>query len=392
MNEATRTFIIKHADADVYTLSMQASRFPDVDMSLAIRQINGRKKIREKVPVFYENEFILYPQKLSVEQSSSQLTAEYKKSVLQSANVLIDLTGGFGVDFYFLSSLFKESHYVESNEELCELAEINFKALNISEFHIYNETAEKFLTKQINADCIFIDPHRRNESGRKMVSVSDCSPDVSRLAPVMLQYSPLVLIKLSPMLDIKKALDELIHVSEIHVIAVNNECKELLFKLQRDYHGEPIISAVNLSVNKLMSGFNFLMTEEALADSSFTSPGKYLYEPNVAILKSGAFKLICKRFEVKKLHVNTHLYTSDQLISEFPGRIFQIVAQYHSSRSEIKQMAEKYPKANISCRNYPLNTEAFRKKYQISDGGEIYIFATTLSDGKLACLVCEKVL
>jgi hypothetical protein len=391
MNETTRTFIINHANDDVFLLSMQAGRFPDVDMSLAVRQINGRKKIRDKVPVFFRNDHILFPQKLSIEQSSSQFTAEYKKSVIESGDILADLTGGFGVDFYFLSSLFRESYYVESSNELCELAQVNFKSLNINLFHVYNETAEQFLKRKLHADCIFIDPHRRDDTGRKMVSVSDCSPDVSQLAPVMLQLAPTVLIKLSPMLDIKKALDELIHVSEVHVVAVNNECKELLYKLQRNYEGEPVIYAVNLNKSRIWEKFSFCLSEESQSESSIaTSTGKFLYEPNAAILKSGAFKLLCKRFGLNKLHVSTHLYTSELQISDFPGRSFEIVTQYGCSKGEMKKMKILFPQANVSCRNFPLNPQAFRNKYNIADGGDIYIFATTLSDGSLACIVCRK--
>lgn len=391
MNEATRTFIINHANEDVFSLSMQAGRFPDVDMSLAIRQINGRKIIRDKVPEFFCNDHILFPQKISLEQSSSQQTAEYKKSIITPGEVLVDLTGGFGVDFYFLSSHFRESYYVESSEELCELAKINFKLLNVKSFHVYNETAEKFLTRNLHTDCIYIDPHRRDDTGRKMVSVSDCRPDVSKLASVMLRLAPVVLIKLSPMLDIKKALVDLIHVSEVHVVAVNNECKELLYKLQRDYVREPVIFAVNLNKNRVWEKFSFRMSEENHTENSFaTKTGKFLYEPNAAILKSGAFKLMCKRFLFNQLHANSHLYSSELQISDFPGRSFEIVAQYGCSKSEMKKMQAHFPQANVSCRNFPLNPEVFRKKHNIADGGDIYIFATTLYDGSLACIVCKK--
>lgn len=391
MNEATRDFIISHADTDVFALSMQADRFPDVDILLAIRQINGRKKMREKVPVFFENDRILYPQRLSLEQSSSQLTAEYKKSIITPGEVLVDLTGGFGVDFYFLSSLFKQSHYVEINRELCDLASNNFKSLNINSFDISNETAEAFLERKFQASCIFIDPHRRDDTGRKMVSVGDCNPDVSKLAPVMLQQSGTVLVKLSPMLDIKKALGELIHVSEVHIVAVNNECKEVLYKLQRDFNGEPEIFAVNLHKKGECEHFSYRMSEETNAKACYSSEiNRYLYEPNAAILKSGAFKMISNRFGINKLHVSSHLYSSDVQISGFPGRTFEIIAGYGFNKAEMKQLAARFPQANVSCRNFPVSTDTFKKKYRIADGGDKYLFATTLSDGSLQCFVCIK--
>lgn len=400
MDNQTKEFIQEHLNEDVLKLGLLSKRYPDIDMPLAIRQISGRQKFRKKVPVFYLNPDIQFPKQISVEQSSSEITAKYKSSIT-SGNTFADLTGGFGVDFYFLSQQFSHGIYVERDEELCELASHNFKVLGIKSFEIQQKSAEDCLTTIPDVDLIYVDPHRRNSSGKKTVLISDCEPDVSVLGTQMLEKSPKILIKLSPMLDISQALTDLPQTSEIHILAVENECKEILFVLERNKSDENfsaksekkiLIKTCNFTKNGNQQCFDFQLDTEAGAEVDYvTLSQKYLYEPNAAIMKSGAFKSIAAHYGLKKFHPNSHLYTADELKPDFPGRIFINEQVYGNTKNDFRLLKQNYPKANIAVRNYPLNVEEYKKKSGIKDGGNVYIFALKANDGNFLNIICSKV-
>lgn len=391
MNEQTTKFILEFENADILQLALHSKKYPNVDVQLAIRQILGRQKIKSKVPRFYNTSKLLYPLQLSLEQSSSEVTAIYK-SELCEGKTLADLTGGFGVDCCFLSSHFERVSYVERQLELCELANHNFKELCLENIEVYNFETEKFLQEMNPVDWIYIDPARRSNIGKKVVLLSDCEPNISLLSSTLLQKSSNLMVKLSPMMDISAAIKELPQTNEVHIIAVDNECKEVVLIIRQGLNKSLSINTVNFQKNKIIQKFSFVVDDEYSAEVQYTSkPGKYIYEPNAAIMKSGAYKTISKIFEICKLHINTHLYTSDKLILEFPGRIFEVVKIWDNSKISMKTLSKQIPKANISTRNYPLSVEELRKKTKVKDGGEIYIFACTISNEDKVLIECNKV-
>ena len=391
MNEATRIFIDEHTNDDVALLSLQAARFPDVDMPFAIRQINGKQKVREKIPTFYSCRELLYPLKLSLEQSSSEITAKHK-SALCEGEVLYDLTGGFGVDCFFLSSRFRQVFYVEAQTELCQLAEHNFSALGRANISIINDTAENFLNNCGDAHWIYLDPARRLESGKKAVLLSDCEPNVALLQDKLLEKSTRVMIKLSPMFDIAALRHELKHIREIHIVAVANECREIIVMLEKKHNAQPEIKTTNYSKSGTIEKFEFTAGDEQGAEITFTTAlRQYLYEPNAAIMKSGAFGLISEKFRLSKLHINSHLYTSDCLIDDFPGRIFCVQTTIDFSKKSLSNLNDEVKKANLTIRNFPLTVNELRKKLKIPEGGDVYLFATTLADNKKVLVKCSKV-
>ena len=390
MNKETRQFIAENIDSDIHQLALQSDRFPQVDMPLAIRQINGKQKIKSKVPLFYTTEDILFPQQLSLEQSSSESTAKYKSSLCEG-NSLVDLTGGFGVDCCFMSVGFKHVTYVERQQELCNLATHNFSILYKEHIRVIHSKTEEYLLEMEHVDWIFIDPARRSMSGKKVVFLSDCEPDVSALSALLLEKATHVMIKLSPMMDITAAVRELPTTSEVHIISVDNECKEVLLLLSQSVPKSLKINTVNLGKNNEIQLFGYELNEESSAIVSYSSEiGKYLYEPNASLMKSGAFKIIANRFNLRKLHTNTHLYTSPELLLQFPGRIFEIQKLWGNSKAELKELAQHLPKANITTRNYPIGVDELRKKLRIKEGGETYLFACTLANEKKQIIECAK--
>ncbi len=390
MNQETKQFILQNIVADIHQLALQSARFPLVDMPLAIRQINGKQKIKTKVPLFYNTDDILYPVQLSLEQSSSESTAKYKSSLCEGG-ILVDLTGGFGVDCCFMSEHFKQAVYVERQQELCELASHNFKVLNKRHIRVIHAQTEKYLAEMDHADWIFIDPARRSSSGKKVVLLSDCEPDVSALSPLLLQKSTQVMVKLSPMMDITAAVNELSNTAEIHIISVDNECKEILLILDQGEHTNQKIKTINFGKTNRPEVFEFYQHEEATTQITYTTVAeKYLYEPNASVMKSGAFKLVASRFELQKLHKNTHLYTSNEFHPDFPGRIFDVKKQWGNSKKELKELTAQIPKANISTRNYPLSADELRKKLNIKDGGDTYLFPCTLENEEKVVIECGK--
>ncbi len=391
MNKATHDFIDNHLNDDVHSLSFLAVKYPDVDIPLAIRQITGKQKIKQKVPSFFACNELLYPVKLSLEQSSSEVTALHK-STRCKGEILVDLTGGFGVDSYFFSFKFNRIIYVERNSELFELAEHNFQALGRENIEVFHDSAEMFLEKTDKVDWIYLDPARRTETGKKAVFLSDCEPNVAELASQLLTKSDNVMIKLSPMIDIASLTKELPNISEIQVISIENECKEVVVFLQNQSTGKIQIKTTNYPNKKTVENFDFYLNDEPSAKVSFSNQLQaYLYEPNASVMKSGAFKSVSEHFTIDKLHINSHLYTSNDLIQTFPGRTFRIVKVYDFSKNSLKDFHAEVKKANLSVRNFPMAVNELRKKLKLSEGGDTYVFATTLSDGKKVLIRCEKV-
>ena len=397
MNAATRDFIEKHLKDDVRQLALQ--KFPDdVDKMLVLNQIEARQLLSKKVPSWASNPDLLFPKHISIEQCSSELTAKYKASIIEGGDTFVDLTGGLGIDSYFLSEKFKTSYYVENQKELCDLAEHNFGVLG-RKITVVNSDAETFLSKNHNFDLVFIDPARRDIYNRKMVSLHDCSPDVVDLVETHGRASLQYLIKVSPMLDISLITNELQNISEIHIVSVKNECKEILIKIEPGFEEEikyfcvdlqPVGTRHALSPQDAMV-FQFVESDEKSAIPSFSSAvKKYLYEPNASIMKSGAFKLISQRFAVEKLHVNSHLYTSDNLISDFPGRIFEVVDFAPFNKKIKKELLNDITEASVATRNFPLSANELRKTLNLKESDTNFVFGTTLIGEKKVVILAHR--
>ncbi len=403
MNTATRDFIESHLNDDVRQLALQ--KFPDdVDKMLVLNQIEARQLLSKKVPSWASNPDLLFPKHLSIEQCSSELTAKYKASIIEGGDIFVDLTGGLGIDSYFLSEQFKTSYCVENQKELCDLAEHNFTVLG-RKITIVNSDAETFINAEslnekcrdtihrVSPDLIFIDPARRDVYNRKMVSLHDCSPDVVDLVEMRhgtSQHNATVMIKLSPMLDISVIINELPNIAEIHIVAVKNECKEILVLLRPDYNGEIMIHCVDLSPVGKRHAFS-LRDEQSAIPTFAATIRKYLYEPNASIMKSGAFKLISQRFGIDKLHVNSHLYTSDNLISDFPGRVFEVVGFAPFNKKVKKELLNDITEASVAVRNFPLSANELRKALNLKESDRNFVFGTTMMGEKKVVILCKKI-
>ncbi|MCV2483346.1 class I SAM-dependent methyltransferase [Flavobacterium sp. SH_e] len=381
-------FIIQNTGADITKLALQKNPFPETDWILILNQIEARTKAKEKLPTWFTAENIIYPNKISVEQTSSEKTATYKASLI-SGKTLIDLTGGFGVDDYYFSKKFKSITHCEINEELSAIVAHNFKQLKVENctfyagdsIHLLEETNHKF-------DWIYIDPSRRNDSKGKVFMLKDCLPNVPELLDFYFEKSDSILIKTAPLLDISAGLSELKNVKNIHIIALENEVKELLFEIHKNYSGEITLKTANILKEKTEI-FEFVLGNET-SFSSYGLPLKYLYEPNSAIMKSGGFDEVSIAFQIDKLHKHSHLYTSEDLI-DFPGRKFEIQKIIPYNKNDMKnELANK--QANITTRNFPETVENIRKKWKIKNGGNLYCFFTTdVKDNKIV-LICTKII
>jgi hypothetical protein len=393
MNKETYNYIIENADADVRKLALKGSKNILIDLAFALQQIEGRQKIRQKIPAFYNNSNIIYPKQLSLEQSSSESTACYKK-ILCEGKLFADITGGFGIDFYFISQNFDKKIYVEQNAALCEIVAHNLAVLSHKNYEVYNADAADFLETTDKLDWLYIDPARRDNAGRKTVLISDCTPDVVALMPLLRKKTNKIMLKLSPMLDIHQALSALPNCYALHVIATENECKEILFLLntENQYNKDEIeIVCVNILRNGTMERFEFeIAIENKIIAPIAQNIKKYIYEPNAAIMKAGAFKSIAERFCIDKIDKNTHLYCSDLKIEHFPGRIFEVEEIFGSSKAEIKLLKNKIIKANIIARNYVLSADELRKKLALQDGGDDYLLAFKNANSENIIVHCKR--
>ena len=368
-------FIDDHLNDDPATLMLRASKYPAWPMKAIVEQIQSKSKAKRKLPTWFRTPGIIYPPLLSMEQCSSEQTAKYKANLATGHKKMADLTGGFGVDFSAFAKFFQECHYVERNEELGTIVLHNFACLGFKNTHVHTDDSTNFLTENENFDLIYLDPARRGDRDQKVVRLEDCEPNVIDLLPTLLTKSKQVILKTSPLLDIKGAIKALKHVSEVHVLAVNNEVKELLFILEESSTQEPNVRCTNL-VRDGVEEFDFVFSEEEQLVYSFGEMNEYLYEPNASILKAGAFKAIADKFSLKKLHPNSHLYTADVLVCDFPGRSFEVLDEISLNKKYLKKLIPSM-KANITVRNYPMSVAQIRKKTGLKDGDEDYLFATS---------------
>ena len=386
----TIRFIEENARADVRSLALQAKKYPQVDMAMAVVQIAGRQIAEAKVPSWYCTEGLLYPKHLSMEQCSSEATAIYKAGLVEGDS-FADLTGGFGIDCSFLSRKFKQADYVERQAELCELAKHNFPLLGLS-IGVHNEDGVEYLKRMQPVDCLFLDPARRDGHGGKTVAIADCEPDVSALEDLLVERARKVMVKLSPMLDLSLALKHLKYVREVHIVSVNNECKELLLLLQKESSSSDITIYCEHIVNASEhQSFSFTQEQERTSDCPLaTEVGAYLYEPNASILKAGAYRSLTQTYACKKLHASSHLYTSEDFIEDFPGRRFRVEAVSGFGKKELKEFLQGMEKANLTIRNFPSSVADLRKRLKLKEGGDDYLFATTLADESKVIIKCKK--
>ena len=380
-------FIKDHATDDLTRLLLSAAKYPGMDIPFLVDQIAVRRQIREKLPSWFENGQLVFPAK----QCSSEQTAAYKQELIGESWTICDLTGGLGIDSYFLSRKAKQLTYIERFPVYCEAAKHNFSVLEANNITIINADAAQVVDTLPEVDAFYIDPARRGESNKRVFALQDCEPNLPGLLPELLKRSPRVIAKLSPMADIQMTLELLPGTTSVHVLSVRNECKELLFVVERETDGrEPSVRCINFGLDGMQS-FSFTLEEER---SAVLVPagqvGTYLYEPNASVLKAGAFKQIAVRTGVNKLQVNSHLYTSDHLVSDFPGRRFRVDEVLSFTGKLCKGLSKTIPQANITVRNFPLSVEELRKRTKITDGGHVYLFATTLVDGEKVLVKCSK--
>jgi hypothetical protein len=389
LSASDRQFIDQHRSDDVTALLLRPHP-AELDVRFLAAQIAARQKARHKLPTWYANDDLLFPPALSVEQASSEATAQYKASLV-NGNKLLDLTGGMGVDTWAFARVMDSVVYVERSAELAELAAYNLPRLGTPNVQVETGDGLAFLDTRIEpADWIYLDPHRRDERGGKVVLLDEYEPNVLALLPQLAQKSRKLLLKVSPMIDLKQTIRQLCP-AEIHVVAVQGEVKEVLLVV--DHTAPPQVNPIFVAVNRLVGhddGLRFTLTDEEQATASFGDPQTYLYEPNAAVLKAGAFRLLAQRFGLTKLAPNSHLYTSDQLVADVPGRVFRVEQVVKPDRKSV-QIVVPDLKGNLAVRNFPQTVAELRKKLSLRDGGDAYIFATTLLNGDKRLIFTRKV-
>jgi 16S rRNA G966 N2-methylase RsmD len=396
INAPTLQYISAHADDDVSHLALHPSKDPQVDMPMALQQIAGRQKAKEKLPEWYATEGILYPKKVSMEQCSSSQTAEYKASLVEG-NSFADFSGGFGVDTAAFSKKFGKGWYVEPQEELCELFQHNCKVLDINNVDIINGSMEDNLASIEHMDMIYLDPSRRDTHGRRVVSLTDCTPNLLEWKSALLERCNILMVKMSPMIDIFQTLRDLPETYAVHVVAVEGECKEVLFLLSRrdaPWHvstTSPTIVAVDINKTATFRVETTLETEHTTPPQIAIELGTYLYEPNAAVMKAGIFNAISQQFQISKLAKNTNLFTSNELHEDFPGRIFTLEAVHEFHPRKTAKELSHLESASIAVRNFPLTAEELRKTLKIKDGNACYLFGCTTSDGKKVIFLTKKI-
>ena len=406
-------FIKLHETDDVRQLALKAHGMEGIDLPYCLDQIAGRQTARRKLPSWAAVDSIVYPPHISMEQCSSEQTAMYKKSILDrlhsstfnlhsstfnlQSSIYIDLTGGFGVDFSFMSHGFRRAVYVERQEHLCDMASHNFRCLDMDNVEVVCEEAEEYLDHCEKADVIYLDPARRDSHGGRTFAISDCTPDVIALLPLLLTKARLVMLKLSPMLDWRKAMADLSekYVHEVHIVSVDNECKELLILLssKASQSSSPSLHCVNIT-GKNISSFIVPLSHRPISSflNSHVSTCAYLYEPNASIMKAGCFDVLAERFPgILKIAPNSHLFVSETEIPDFPGRCFHIEKTTTMNKKELRSALSGIKSANIATRNFPLSVAELRKRLKLEDGGDTYIFATTGCENEHILFICTKI-
>lgn len=390
LTSEVKSFIKEHLQDDVKALALKKSPFEEVPYKWVLEQIVGRQKGAHKLSAWVDNEEIIMPSQLSYEQSSSNATARYKAGLINKGDRVLDMTGGFGVDDSAFAETAAEVIYCERNQDLANIASHNFEVLKKNNIKVFNTDSVDFMQNQKSDsfDLVYLDPARRNESNKKMVGLMDCEPNPLELMEQCSVISRRMLIKASPMIDISLVCHQLARVKHVHVVAIKDELKEVLFDvdLRGESDGVPKITAVNIGRSHLEIVFD--ATLESEANVEYSDPLNFIYEPNVALLKSGCFKYLAERLQVKKIAQHSHLYTSTELV-DFPGRSFEIIRPLTSNKKDVRVHIST-GKANITTRNFPLSVDHLRKKLQLKDGGEDYVIATTLSNKKPVILQCRK--
>jgi hypothetical protein len=389
MNDKTRDFIERNLDADIRQLALKGCRDKEVDFDTALRQIAGRQTARRKLPTWAAIDGIIYPPHLNMEQCSSEQTARYKASIcrrlLQSPSTnLVDLTGGFGVDFAFMSEAFNEATYIERNSELFAISSKNMNLL-VPKAKCINADGMEVLHTIDHVSMIFMDPARRDDHGARTYGISDCTPNILEIKDELLEKADFVMLKLSPMLDWRKAVRDLgeSFVHEIHIISVQNECKELLMVLGKTGPSYRLFCVNDDHIWEVPS------TDTSIQGHYREEDAAYLYEPNASIMKAGCFQEVAVTYQVQPLAPNSHLFISSRLIEDFPGRKFRIQTVTSMNKQELKVALKDIQKANITVRNFPMSVAELRKKIKLSEGGNNYIFATTLAEGKKVLIICQ---
>lgn len=385
-----RKFVRQHQKSDLAKLILKGSPFPNVSVQAIATQIASGRKAMKKLPTWFKNEMVLFPKKLNLEQTSSEKTAEHKANLVGGKS-LIDLTGGFGIDAFFFSKTMENVVYCEINAELVALAKHNFQQLSQrknTKFH-HGNGLDFLKTSDTVFDWIYIDPARRSTSGNKVFRLEDCEPNILEHLPLLLKKGNNILLKTAPLLDLNLGLSTLKNVREIHIVAVSNEVKELLWILEPEKETAEIpIKTFNFRGEKA-EYFEGSFQQEENSSPRLSEPLRFLYEPNSAIMKSGLFNAVSEKFGLPKLHQNSHLYTAEELI-DFPGRVFEILETYPFKPKLLKREFSK-KKAHVSTRNFLQSVEQIKKKLGVKDGGDDYLFfSTDLREQKIV-LRCQKV-
>ena len=387
LNKEVQDFIIANIGGDISSLALKKNPFPEVTYFDILNQIASKTKAKDKLPTFFKNTNIIYPAKISIEQTSSEIAAKYKSLIVAGEN-LIDLTGGFGIDDFYFAKQMKTVVHCEINTELSEIVKHNFEVLKVK--NVDFKIADSLVILQSESrqfDWIYIDPSRRSGTKGKVFMLADCLPNVPENLNIYFNYSNNILIKTAPILDISAGIHELKNVKSVHIVAIENEVKELLWILEKDFTGEITIKTIN--INKKNKEHFESIWNKIPESIEFSLPQKYLYEPNAAIMKSGSFLEVASYFKITKLHPFSHLYTSNEKI-EFSGRVFEIDICIPYNKIEMKKHFENQ-KANIAIRNFKESVETIRKKYKIKDGGNRYCFFTTNANDEKIVLICTKI-
>ena len=386
LNIEIQAFINDNLKSDISALLLKGTSFSNIETKDIIEQIEAKKRCEKKLPTWFSSKNIYYPNKLNIEQTSSEVTANYKSKLI-SGDSIIDLTGGFGVDCFFFAKKIKTVAHCEINESLSNIVKHNYEQLNIKNIKTIPMDGISYLSQSNKSyDWIYIDPSRRHDNKGKVFFLNDCLPNVPDHLDLLFKHSKNVLIKTSPLLDLSIGIGELKHVKTIHVVGINNEVKELLWILEDQYQGDVTVETINIKKDK-EEHFTTSINKEVASESKYHAPLAYLYEPNAVILKAGAFDSISKQLNIYKLHKHSHLYTKDTLI-DFPGRRFKVEHIIPYNKKALRNMA--ISKANITTRNFPETVEQIRKKFKIKDGGDIYMFFTTDMDNSRIVIITKQ--
>jgi len=408
VNEQTWKYVREHAEGDIRKLALQGSKDTAVDMPMALQQIAGRQMARRKLPVWAATEGIVYPPHLNMEQCSSEQTARYKAALVGEGRRYVDLTGGFGVDFYWMSQRFQERCYVERDALLCAISAENFQTLDLP-CSVCCSTTEDYLATLDPADVVYLDPARRNDHGGRTYDIRDCTPNILELLPLLQEKARKVILKLSPMLDWRKAVDDLQHLSrntppstllsqpssflvtEVHILSVGNECKELLLVLEQTPRPFRLVCVNDDQVFEVGEHSSLQTPPSTFLPPSSSLRTPHLFEPNASIMKAGCFAALTARYPVRQVAPNSHLFLSDEDVADFPGRRFQIEAVSSLNKRDLAAALSGIEAANITVRNFPMSVDQLRKKLKLKDGGDHYIFATTGADNTHQLFICRKI-